>query len=151
MTELRVNGKMDARRCVQAREYRKACGELWTTIEKTDFFVDKKRVLVLGTEEFMYPALYVAERMEEQGIFVRCHSTTRSPIAVSSEEEYPLHRRYELESLYETGRRTFIYELDKYDAVLILTDARDGGRGVDTLVNALKSCGNQDVFLVRWC
>ena len=151
VTELRVNGKMDARRCVQAREYRKACGELWTTIEKTDFFVDKKRVLVLGTEEFMYPALYVAERMEEQGIFVRCHSTTRSPIAVSSEEEYPLHRRYELESLYETGRRTFIYELDKYDAVLILTDARDGGRGVDTLVNALKSCGNQDVFLVRWC
>ena len=142
VTELRVNGKMDARRCVQAREYRKACGELWTTIEKTDFFVDKKRVLVLGTEEFMYPALYVAERMEEQGIFVRCHSTTRSPIAVSSEEEYPLHRRYELESLYETGRRTFIYELDKYDAVLILTDARDGGRGVDTLVNALKSCGN---------
>jgi hypoxanthine-guanine phosphoribosyltransferase len=151
VTELRVNGKIDARRCVQAQEYRKACGELWTTIEKTDFFVDKKRVLVLGTEEFMYPALYVAERMEEQGIFVRCHSTTRSPIAVSSEEEYPLHRRYELESLYETGRRTFIYELDKYDAVLILTDARDGGRGVDTLVNALKSCGNQDVFLVRWC
>ena len=107
--------------------------------------------MVLGTEEFMYPALYVAERMEEQGIFVRCHSTTRSPIAVSSEEEYPLHRRYELESLYETGRRTFIYELDKYDAVLILTDARDGGRGVDTLVNALKSCGNQEIFLVRWC
>ena len=151
VTELRVNGKIDARRCVQAREYRKACGELWTTIKKTDFFVDKKRVLVLGTEEFMYPALYVAERMEEQGIFVRCHSTTRSPIAVSSEEEYPLHRRYELESLYETGRRTFIYELDKYDAVLILTDARDGGRGVDTLVNALKSCGNQEIFLVRWC
>ena len=151
VTDLRVNGKMDARRCVQAREYRKACGELWTTIEKTDFFVDKKRVLVLGTEEFMYPALYVAERMEEQGIFVRCHSTTRSPIAVSSEEEYPIHRRYELESLYETGRRTFVYELDKYDAVLILTDARDGGRGVDTLVNALKSCGNQEIFLVRWC
>lgn len=28
VTELRVNGKIDARRCVQAREYRKACGEL---------------------------------------------------------------------------------------------------------------------------
>ncbi|MEY8428034.1 phosphoribosyltransferase domain-containing protein [Lachnospiraceae bacterium 46-15] len=151
VTELRINGKMDARRCVQAREYRKACGELWTTIEKTDFFVDKRRVLVLGTEEFMYPALYAAGKMEERGIFVRCHSTTRSPIAVSSEEEYPLHRRYELESLYEIGRRTFIYELDKYDAVLILTDARDGGRGADTLVNALKSCGNQEIFLLRWC
>lgn len=151
VTELRVNGKMDARRGVRAREYRKACGELWTTIEKKGFFVDKKRVLVLGTEEFMYPALYAAEKVEEQGIFVRCHSTTRSPIAVSGEEEYPLHRRYELESMYEIGRKTFIYELDKYDAVLILTDARDGERGADTLVNALKSCGNQNVFLVRWC
>ena len=52
-----------------------------------------------GTEEFMYPALYVGAKLEEAGYTVRMHATTRSPIAVSKEEKYPLHTRYELASL----------------------------------------------------
>jgi len=154
--EIRVGGRMNARRCIKAEKYRRACEELWKTIEEKKIFVDKQRILVLGTEEFMYPALYVAERIEEgrgeKELEVRFHATTRSPIAVSSEEEYPLHVRYELRSLYEEERRTFLYDLKKYDLVLILTDAAGGsGTGADTLVNALRSCGNEDILLIRWC
>lgn len=108
------------------------------TIEEMKIFVDKQRILVLGTEEFMYPALYVADKIEGSGekkglaAEVKFHATTRSPIAVSSEEEYPLHKRYELRSLYEESRRTFLYDLENYDLVLILTDAapgKSGGKG----------------------
>ena len=113
---------------------------------------------MLGTEEFMYPALYVADKIEksrrEKGLAaeVKFHATTRSPIMVSSEEEYPLHVRYELRSLYEDGRRTFVYDLKKYDLALILTDATKGsGTGTDMLVDALRSCGNETICLVRWC
>ena len=56
---------------------------------------------MIGTEEFMFPALYIGRKMEKEGAEVRCHSTTRSPIAVSLEKEYPLHSRYELKSLYD--------------------------------------------------
>lgn len=106
----------------------------------------------------MYPALYIAKRLEEQWeargekCLVRCHATTRSPITVSSEAEYPLHTRYELKSLYDDDRKTFIYDLEQYDSVLILTDAAgDRKAGVNTLVNALRSCGNEKILLVRWC
>ena len=53
--------------------------------------------------------------MEKEGAEVRCHSTTRSPIAVSLEKEYPLHSRYELKSLYDPDRRTFIYDIGNAD------------------------------------
>lgn len=112
----------------------------------------QRSMLVIGTEEFMYPALYVASRFEEDGVEVKCHSTTRSPIAVCSAEEYPLHKRYELKSLYDSGRKTFIYDLGSYDSVLIITDSQDWVReGINSLVNALVKAGNNNIRLVRWC
>jgi pyrimidine operon attenuation protein/uracil phosphoribosyltransferase len=39
-------------------------------------------VLVLGTNEFLYPAFLAAEKMEKQGANVLFSSTTRSPIAM---------------------------------------------------------------------
>ena len=44
--------------------------------------ISVKKILVIGTEEFMFPALYIGRKMEKEGAEVRCHSTTRSPIAV---------------------------------------------------------------------
>ena len=101
---------------------------------------------------------------------MKCHATTRSPIAVSREAEYPLHCRYELPSFYEMGRRTFVYELKRYDRVLILTDAGvtfragdrkgDGGEpasiaafaaGADALCEGLAAAGNTRIYLIRWC
>ena len=152
--KISVTGWMNARRCVEADKYRTACEKLWKTIEKTVGIVDKQRVLVLGTEEFMYPALYIAGKLEAQykESFVRFHATTRSPIIVSSEKEYPLHTRYELKSFYDRERKTFIYNLEKYDRVLIITDAAEDSReGSDTLADALRSCGNEEILLVRWC
>lgn len=32
-----------------------------------------------------------------------------------SGKEYPLHSRYELKSLYDPDRRTFIYDIGKYE------------------------------------
>lgn len=108
-----------------------------------------QRLLVLGTEEYMYPALYAASRFEAQGKDVRFHATTRSPIAVSTEDEYPFHVRYELRSLYDSGRTTYIYDLQKYDMVVICTDAAgDIGEGIRSLNHALELCGNGRIIMV---
>ena len=40
------------------------------------------KTLVLGTEECMYPALRLGERLERLGAEVCCHATTRSPIGL---------------------------------------------------------------------
>ena len=100
----------------------------------------------------MYPALFVAERLEAMGKNVRFHATTRSPIAVSTEEQYPLHTRYQLKSLYDKERTTFVYDLDRYDRVLIITDAVcQDTDGIGSLVKALTLCGNtmENIILIK--
>lgn len=108
----------------------------------------KARILVLGTEEFMYPALFIGEKLEAFGYEVYCHATTRSPIAVSTEDAYPLHTRYELKSLYDENRTTYLYDIDACDAVYIFTDASPSKKGKLSLWNAL-SGKNRRITLVR--
>lgn len=151
ISELCLGGRVDARVLTDGKRYRKACEELWNAIEAQDAPRSGSRVLVLGTEEFMYPALFAAEQMEKNGCEVRFHATTRSPISVSQAEDYPLHKRYELRSLYDSERTTFVYELTAYDKVYIITDAGPGyENGLESLAAALRDAGNKEIQLIRW-
>lgn len=149
---LEISGCLNARRLNRGLDYQRACEKLWEDIAKKTDLVHSKKILVLGTEECMYPALFTAKKLEETGKSVRCHSTTRSPIVVSKEGEYPLHVRYELASLYDKNRRTFLYDLNCYEEVLIVTDADNQEKeGIRSLVQAIRSCGNQKIYFIRWC
>ncbi len=147
--EFTVEGCRNARRIQDAKVYQNACEQLCqkicAQIEPPD------QILVLGTEEFMYPALLLAAKLEEQGKFVRFHATTRSPIAVSTESEYPLHTRYELASIYDNQRKTFVYDLAAYNAVIIISDAPiTSAEGKNSIYKALAHSGNQNITLVQW-
>lgn len=150
--EYEVNGYINARRLTYGDTYKNACEFLYSRI-KEQINIDKKgTMLVIGTEEFMYPAIYAAYMFEKSGFTVKCHSTTRSPIEVSKEEEYPLHTRFELYSVYDDNRRTFIYDLDKYDKIIVITDSSNKSvKGINSLINAILKCGNTDITLIRWC
>lgn len=146
MLFIKTNRYMDTRRMTNSEEYAKYCEWLYQEIIRQIDLDSVQNLLVLGTEEFMYPALCVADRLETQGKAVRFHATTRSPIAVSTEEDYPLHTRYELKSLYDCKRTTYVYDLQKYDTVVIITDAKgEMTQGIHSLVHALKLCGNEHI------
>lgn len=146
-----IPGWMNARRFVDAKQYETACKKLAETVIAETSVKQGERVLVIGTEEFMYPALLTGQEIEKIGCDVRCHSTTRSPIAVSTEEEYPLHCRYELRSLYDPDRKTFIYDLENYDRVIVMTDAALASlKGLETLIYALRM-KNENITVIRWC
>lgn len=150
--EYRIAGRADARRITDGRAYHKACEGLCEEILRIRRPGPGSRALVIGTEECMYPALLLARRLERAGHDVRCHSTTRSPIAVSADPSCPLHERYELASFYDRGRKTFLYDLAAYDEVLVVTDAGNGEKeGMYSLTHALCSCGNEKISIFRWC
>ena len=65
--EVRFTGWMDTRRLVDSGMYRKSCEKLWKDMESVFHFEKGERILVVGTEEFMYPALYAARCMEQKG------------------------------------------------------------------------------------
>ena len=145
-----IPGWMNARRFVDAKQYEAACKKLAKTVITETGVKQGERVLVIGTEEFMYPALLTGYEIEKMGCDVRCHSTTRSPIAVSTEEEYPLHCRYELCSLYDPERKAFIYDLENYDRVIVMTDSALASlKGLETLIYALRM-KNENISVIRW-
>ncbi len=145
------DGLLDARRIVKSYEYKCACEKLSEKILNYTK-LKSKNILVLGTEEFMYPALYTAFKLEKLGNNVLFHATTRSPIIVSNENEYPLYSRYYLKSMYDENRPTYIYNIKKYDYVLIITDSQNKYKaGMQNLTAALKSYGNKNIYMFRWC
>ncbi len=110
-------------------------------------------ILILGTEEFMFPGMALGNEIEKQWPEkrVRFHATTRSPIAISQNRDYPLHSRRNLISMYDKSRSIYIYNLDKYEKVFIVTDANPVcSEGLSSLVNSLKNSGNEDIALIQW-
>ena len=77
---------------------------------------------IVGTEEFMYIPIKLAEYAEKLGIITMCHSTTRSSIDIST--KYGIKDKHRIICPYDTNRKTYIYNTQGYtDMVLIVSDS----------------------------
>ena len=146
---LRINFSLDARRGVVIGEYFSRCEKIGRLISET--FKREKisgEVLVLGTEEFMLPAIIVGRKLEEN-FSVVTHSTTRSPIGICRAENYPIREGFKLRSFYDSTRTTYIYNLKKYSAAVIVSDAENFSAGLEDLIAALKIHGVDKIFFAE--
>ncbi|MDR1132923.1 MAG: phosphoribosyltransferase family protein, partial [Synergistaceae bacterium] len=79
---LEFSGPVSPRSGIGIGAYRGECLELAreiaSAVSVTD--VEDRDVLVLGTEEFMYPALILGRELERTARSVKSHSTTRTPL-----------------------------------------------------------------------
>lgn len=96
------------------------------------------KTLVLGTEECMYPALILGEKLERLGAEVYCHATTRSPIGLCDAPGYPIRSGWKLPSFYEEERTTYVYNLREYDTVIVVSDTKKTDlRAIQALASVL--------------
>ena len=153
--EYSFNEYIDAKLGADSRVYEKNCNKLAELIikklKKEEF--ENKDVLVLGTEEFMYPAMITGEKLEKEYKCneVKFHAVTRSPILPSGEKDYPLYLRHELRSLYDKNRVVYLYNLKKYDKVVIIHDSKSTkGEGIKSLIAALKEHECNDISIFQW-
>ena len=144
----------DARKGVYIRQYRHKCREVAETFLAQ--FVQKIRknasILVLGTEECMYPALIIGEVLEQLGssCCVKCHATTRSPIGICSADNYPIVNGYRITSFYENDRGSYIYNLCAYDVIIVVTDARENqAEAFETLAGAFPDSSSSQFFYIQ--
>ena len=70
----------------------------------------EKKTLIIGTEENMFIPIYFAIIIDAD-----VKATTRSPIESSLENGYPISSRLKLNSAYESGRVTYLYDMDLGD------------------------------------
>lgn len=143
----RLFGSMHPNKGVIIEDYIRRCEVFATNVTK---IVSENRILVIGTEEFMFPAIVVADRLEREGKSVKVHATSRSPIIPSNEDNYPLFCRAIFKSLYNDERITYLYNLKPYDEAIILTDSRSPGVGAYQLYCALLEAGIKKVRGVIW-
>jgi adenine/guanine phosphoribosyltransferase-like PRPP-binding protein len=158
-----IGGKIDPRRGAAIQTYLGACDRLAKAVTgMLESLAEKKRAfgmknaLFLGTEECMFPALIAASAFEDRWpeIPVFCHATTRTPIAPSSQPDYPVQSAWKLRSVYDSSRETFVYNLRQYDTAVIVTDTElTGGAlipGMNDICGALSAYGKQNIIAVRW-
>lgn len=123
---IRFDGYIDPRTYVDIRKYSDSCKAMAEmALSRLSFPEGCRRIDVIGTEECMYPALFLGAVLESKGFEVYSHSTTRSPIVPCSAEGYPLKSRCRLKSFYDSGRKTFIYDLFDCDMTILVTDAKN--------------------------
>lgn len=143
---------VDSRKGVVVGEYRRACREAVDAMmpRVRESLGKNMRVLVLGTEEFMFLPLRLAYEIERDGLAkeVFFHAATRSPIEISQSPGYPLFNGYRTASFYEDGRDTYVYDLAGYDMAVVWTDSRMCPRAaVDSLASALRENGCKNMML----
>lgn len=137
---------------VNGDTYKAACQMIADRfIEDCGSLIDRdSNVLVLGTEECMYPSLVVGLNLEERTHAQVCaHSTTRSPIGISKCDGYPICNGVALASFYDMDRRTYLYNLAFYDCVVLVTDAQgDFSCALADLTSALSQYGCKALVVV---
>lgn len=115
--------------------------------------VSDKHIVVTGTEEFMFPAIYAAACLQKDfpSASVLTHSTTRSPIEPHEESGYPVFSRATLKSFYDKDRITYIYNTKKaYDKVIVITDSKNSDitEAACSFAAAFPECNSFTV--IRW-
>ncbi|MBR0261873.1 MAG: phosphoribosyltransferase domain-containing protein [Selenomonadaceae bacterium] len=135
----------DTRFGVKIGEYFNKCEELGNFIAENFRREKFGEVLILSTEEFMLPAIIVGRKLEEN-FSVVTHSTTRSPIGICKDKNYPIREGFKLRSFYDSTRTTFIYNLKFYDAAIIVTNAENFSEGLEDLISALNVHGVGKIF-----
>ncbi len=147
--ELGVHQLSDTRVGVNAQDYHSSVLNIVQQIEKKLRFEDIKNreVLVVGTEEFMYPALILAATLEDKAKNVYTQSTTRSPILPMEKADYPIHSRAEFTSVYEDTRTTYLYNLRHYDTVIVLSNS--DRPIVEPLVSKFKEQACSKIYFAR--
>lgn len=141
---LACDGLLDPRIGVGVENYLDNCKAFSESFIKifAKQFEAKKRILVLGTEECMYPALALGRKLElcEKDFTVRCHATTRSPIGICDVEGYPIVSGIKLQSFYDSNRTTYLYDLDSYDILIVVSDTQsESMKAMESIADAFES------------
>ncbi len=138
------NEIVDSRGIISKQKYADFLDEYTeNVIKKIHFDLSEQKILVLGTEEYMFIPMMTAKKMEEKNPnwIIKFHATTRSPIMVSEDKKYPLNNRILINSFYEKSRKNYLYNLERYDMCIIMSDSEIVKEKYGDLVNSLYEYG----------
>lgn len=101
--------------------------------------IHEGKTLILGTEEFMYLPVQVANEMEDRGYTgIYSSSTTRSPVIEFNDSKYAVNHK--ITYCLPDGDERFAYNISGFDTIVIVVDPSMEASdylGRDGLISAL--------------
>jgi len=106
-----------------------------------------KKILFLGTEEFMYIPLLISSFINKD---IYYHSTTRSPIYPNISETYPVKNRFVFASPANRAVTNYVYNIPFgfYDEIFVFFERSFDKEGLDELLEVLKSRGAKEITVL---
>ena len=132
--------------------YDELCEKLTDVILRYAPQMLSKKIMIIGTEECMYPAIMIGKHLENIGYSVKTHSTTRSPIGIMDEPSYPIRNGYMLPSFYDMMRETYLYNVEPAtdETVIIVTDAASpSDEAISALTTLLTEHGTTNMIIMK--
>lgn len=125
----------------ELKEIEKILSNLVNTMKPFD-----EKVLVLGTEEFMYIPMVMSSLI--QG--AKYQSTTRSPIYVGKDQEYAIKFAAKFNNPFDKGVINYVYNIgqDMYKEILFVTEREIDVKSKKELINLFYSVGIQKINFV---
>ncbi len=147
--EINLNSLLDIRIGCYLGDYYKECEKLCaeTAANIIGKFPYAKSAEIISTEEFCFCPVILGEILEKCGLKISVHSVTRSPMLPSDAAGYPINSRVKLKSLYDKDRTVYLYNIQKSDLHIIMTDSKERS---EENVNMLCGALNGKTILVRW-
>lgn len=122
-------------------------------IENSGDFLKEKRqaktTLCLGTGEFMHIPCAMASHMGDNVLY---HSTTRSPIHIKKDSDYPVKEAIPYRDEYNPSVKFFIYNVEpnKYKELFFFTEQEVSQNEKDYLSHALVQMGVEHLHFVSF-
>lgn len=127
----------------ELKEIEKILSNLVNTMKPLD---EDEKVLVLGTEEFMYIPMVMASLIKG----AKYQSTTRSPIYVGKQEEYAIKFAAKFNNPFDKGVINYVYNIgqDMYNEILFVTEREIDRESKNELINLFYSAGIKNINFV---
>lgn len=144
-----ISGKTNPYTAISTEKYIESCDKFISEITRILTPINPSEdVLIVGTEEFSFCALRLGKLLKQtvNNISVQC--TTQSPILPSDDKNYIINNRTNFESLYNSERTTYLYQLRHYDTAVILTDSENPSENsIKQLTDAIDA---ERIFFIQW-
>lgn len=145
----KICGKTNPYTAINTEKYIESCDKFISEITRILTPINPSEdVLIVGTEEFSFCALRLGKLLKQTLNNVRVQCTTQSPILPSDDKNYIINNRTHFESLYNSERTTYLYQLRHYDTAVILTDSENPSENsIKQLTDAIAA---EKIFFIQW-
>ncbi len=132
---------------IDRKEQEELINILKASSEKLNSIRENDKILALGVEEFMYIPMILSKFMKGD---IYYHSITRSPIIPFNDKNYPIKKKYKLNSFYNNNIN-YLYNLNINNSkeCFLFLETFVNEKRIENIINLLSSVNIEKINIIK--